>query len=240
MGSSWTVDLRHRNLQSERMDQPDLDSGLHHAALKGLERVNAISRTHRTFWPAIRRLAAQHPDRPIRMLDVASGGGDVAVRLLLKARSAGVSLTIDGCDISPTALAFAQERAKRNHVDCRFFQFDVMRDDWPTDYDIIGSSLFLHHLSTEVAIYVLTEMARATRSMVVVNDLIRSRYGYWLARYVSQLLSRSPIVHSDGPASVAGAFTIDELRTMATAAGMDSATISRRWPARMLLEWTRP
>ena len=222
------------------MDQSGLDARLHHAALKGLERVNALSRIHRTFWPAICRLAAQHPDRPIRMLDVASGGGDVAVKLLHKARSAGVSLTIDGGDISATAIAYAQERAARNRVECRFFHFDVTTDDWPTDYDIIATSLFLHHLPTETATSVLTKMAHATRSMVIVNDLVRSRYGYWLARYVSHLLSRSPIVHSDGPASVAGAFTVDELRTMATSAGMSTAIISRRWPARMLLEWIKP
>ena len=74
------------------------------------------------------------------------------------------------------------------------------------------------------------------------NDLVRSREGYLLARYASRLLSRSPIVHSDGPISVEGSFTTNELHEMACQAGLNAApAVTRRcWPARMLLEWSKP
>ena len=83
-------------------------------------------------------------------------------------------------------------------------------------------------------------MAIATRHSVFINDLVRNRRGYLLARFVSRVLTRSPIVHSDGPDSVAGAFTTKELREMADQAGMRTATILGCWPARMLLRWNKP
>jgi len=240
MGSRFNINVRERQLQPEWMDQPGLDVNLHHAALRGLERVNALSLIHRTFWPAIRQLNQQHPARELRVLDVACGGGDVAVRLFQTAQKAKVRLTVEGCDVSPTAVAFAKERAGKSQVPCRFFQFDVLSDEWPTDYDVIVNSLFLHHLTTEAAIGLLGHMAASTRSLVLLNDLVRSREGYLLARFGSHLLSRSPIVHSDGPISVEGAFTTCELQEMACAAGLHGAMVSRCFPARMLLQWNKP
>ena len=234
------LDLHERQLRPEWMDQPGLDVGFHRTALRALGRINALTSLHRSFWPAIRQLAARQPSREIRVLDVACGGGDLAVRLAKCARRANLQVKVDGCDISPTAVSLAQERAKTSGVDCRFFEFDVLRHTWPTDYDLIGNSLFLHHLTNDDAVRVLNNMATAARQTVIVNDLIRGCYGYLMARYAVRLVTFSPVVHSDGPDSVAGAFTTDEMREMAHRAGLQGATISRSWPARMQLEWNKP
>lgn len=240
LGPRYGLDVHERQLRPEWMDQPGLDVNLHRTALRALDRVNAISLIHRHFWPAIRRLARKYPAREIRVLDVACGGGDVAVRLARAAQREKLRVTVEGCDLSPTAVSFAQERARKAGVDCRFFEFDVLSHEWSTDYDVIGTSLFLHHLTNDDAVKVLAKMAMATRHSVIVNDLVRSHYGYLLARFVARLLTRSPIVHADGPDSVAGAFTVGELRDMASRAGMTGATVSRSWPARMLLNWNKP
>lgn len=239
MSTVWGIDIRHRQLQPEWMDQPGLDSQLHHAALVGLKRVNALSLIHRTFWPSIRKLAKQQPTRELRLLDVACGGGDVAARLYQTARKNGVRLAVSGCDLSPTAIEFARDRAANSGVPIHLFRFDVLKDEWPTDYDIVVNSLFLHHLDTEDVTGVLARMAAATRHLVLVNDLVRCRQGYFLARFAARLLSRSPIVHSDGPISVKAAFTTTELEEMAACAGLDGAIVSRCWPSRMLLQWNK-
>jgi hypothetical protein len=54
------------------------------------------------------------------------------------------------------------------------------------------------------------------------------------------LLSRSPIVHFDGPVSVQGAFQMQEVQTLAVRAGLLEATLRRSWPERYLLSWRRP
>jgi 2-polyprenyl-3-methyl-5-hydroxy-6-metoxy-1,4-benzoquinol methylase len=239
MSVEWGIDIRERRMQPEWMDQPDLDLSLHHAALRGLERVNALSRIHHTFWPSIRKLAMRQPSRELRLLDVACGGGDVAMRLVQSARREGVRLSASACDISPTAIEFAKKRADRVDIPLELFRFDVLNDEWPTGFDVIINSLFLHHLQTDAATVVLGRMAGAARHLVLVNDLVRCRQGYLLARFAARLLSRSPIVHSDGPISVKAAFTPSELRVMAEHAGLSRVTISRCWPARMLLVWEK-
>jgi hypothetical protein len=71
----------------------------------------------------------------------------------------------------------------------------------------------------------------------VMDDLCRSPLGYWLARWGCQLLTRSPVVHFDGPASVQSALTATEALQLAHAAGLEGAAVVRRWPERFTLVW---
>jgi len=72
----------------------------------------------------------------------------------------------------------------------------------------------------------------------VVDDLIRSRLGYALAWSGTRLLSRSWVVHTDGPLSVRAAFTPAELRRLAAEAGLTTAELVPFWPERQRLIWS--
>ena len=74
---------------------------------------------------------------------------------------------------------------------------------------------------------------------VLINDLIRSRVGYLLAYFGTRLLSRSRLVHVDGPLSVAAALTCSEALRLADRAGLKGASLSRHWPERFLLSWRK-
>jgi hypothetical protein len=52
-------------------------------------------------------------------------------------------------------------------------------------------------------------------------------------------LSRSAVVHADGPQSVAAAFTPIEVLTLARRAGLHTARVSSQWPCRFLLSVER-
>ena len=122
----------------------------------------------------------------------------------------------------------------------RFFQADVFAEPLSESYDAVISSLFLHHLEEARAVELLRHMAQSARSCVLINDLERSTLGYWLAYVGTRLLSRSEVVHVDGPRSVEGAFTVAEARQLAEQAGLSGATVRKRWPCRYLLRWRRP
>ena len=77
--------FRHRQLVPEIMDQPGLAPDRHHAALRGLSRINLLSGTARVLWPPLRELARETAPRSARVLDLATGGGDVPLRLWRKA-----------------------------------------------------------------------------------------------------------------------------------------------------------
>ncbi|HWB08499.1 MAG TPA: methyltransferase domain-containing protein [Pirellulales bacterium] len=235
------LDVNSRRREPEWMDEPALDRGLHEHALAALRRVNRLSGTAGRLWRPIHRLAAELPGNRVRVLDLASGGGDVAIALALAARRSGVSLQVDGCDVSATAVAHAEGLARRYGLDnVGFFLLDVLKADLPPAYDVVICSLFLHHLDEADAVRLLRQMAAAARHLVLVDDLRRSRFGYALAWLGCQLLTRSPVVHTDGPRSVRAAFTLAEARQLAERANLTGCRIAPHWPQRFLVSWSKP
>ncbi|MEX0588146.1 MAG: methyltransferase domain-containing protein [Cyanobium sp.] len=231
--------LGERQLRPELMDQPGLDPQAHQAALQGLARINALTRSAACFFPAIRRLAKQAPQRRLRLLDVACGGGDTVLALGRMARREGIDLEVHGCDISSEAVALASAAGRAEGLDAHFFQADAIAAPLPGGYHLITTSLFLHHLKEPEAETLLRSMAAATLDQLLVHDLIRSHLDLLLTWIGTRLLSRSSIVHIDGPLSVGGAFDLDEVADLAAAAGLSGAQISRFWPERFLLSWSR-
>jgi 2-polyprenyl-3-methyl-5-hydroxy-6-metoxy-1,4-benzoquinol methylase len=152
----------------------------------------------------------------------------------------GLGVRVDGCDVSDEAVRYARGIAASCGVDVGFFILNALRDPIPEGYDVITCSLFLHHLDEAGAILLLKKMADATRRIVLVNDLERTRRGYWLAWTGCRLLSRSPIVRNDGPVSAASAFTRAEAQVLADQAGLEGAVLIRHWPERFLIAWSRP
>ncbi len=221
------------------MDQPDLDPREHAKALRGLARINLLSRTGAAPWSKIAGVARRNPGKPLRVLDVASGGGDLALALAARARRAGLDVQVEGCDISPTAVGIAQARAHAKNLSVRFFVWDALSGALPEGYDVVTSSLFLHHLDDSQAEGLLRRMSDAGR-LVLLDDLIRGRFGYALALLACYGLTRSRVVRFDGPASVEAAYTGEEVEALARRAGMAAAKVERHWPQRFLLSWSRP
>ena len=148
-------------------------------------------------------------------------------------------MQVAGCDISPVAVRHAQQQTQEDTTQVEFFELDALTDSLPDDYDVLVCSLFLHHLAEPEAIELLRRMSAAARHLVLVNDLRRTQWGYWLARFGCRLLTRSHIVHTDGPLSVAAAFTAEEALQLASRAGVADAAVSGHWPQRFLLNLRR-
>ena len=231
--------MRVRRLEREIMDNPALQAEQHFDALRGLERLNRWSRSTSIVWPAIQKLASQDTGRTLHILDIATGGGDIPLGIHQRALMAGIPLKVSGCDFSARTLEYARQRAREAKAEIEFFEFNALRDVLPGDYDVVLSSLFLHHLDTGQAEDLLRKMARGATQMVLINDLERTRTGLILAHVATRLLTSSKVVRADGPQSVRAAFTLNEVRAIAERAGLDNITLVRRWPSRFLLTWAR-
>ncbi len=221
------------------MDDPTLDRKRHFDALRGLARLNGLSVSARILWLPIGRLARERKVDRLRILDVATGAGDLPIRLWKKAQRANLKLDIHGVDVSPQALEFAKRNAAAHGAPIEFSEFNVLRQELPQGYDVVISSLFFHHLEEQHARTLLLKMTEAARSMVLVNDLRRSLGGWVLAQAAARTLTRSDVVHFDAPASVRAAWTIPEIRNLAISAGLPEIGVTSCWPFRFLLEWRR-
>ncbi len=222
------------------MDRPGLDARVHREALRGLGRLNWWSGASRPYRETVTGLARLTGRRTLEVLDVGTGGGDVAVALASWAAGRGIRLRCTLCDLSPRAVAWAVERARRAGVEARGLALDAVTGPLPPGHDLVMSSLFLHHLREAEAVRVLRGMAEAARHLVVITDLARSAAGLVLASVASRMLTRSPVVHADAVTSVRAALTIEEAVRLARKAGLSGAHVERCWPQRWRLTWRRP
>ena len=231
------ADLSQRRRCDEWMDDPDLSEAEHRAALRGLERINRWSGAASSFWSALRRLPRS--GQALSILDVGCGGGDVLVQLARCAQRDGVPVVLHGADRSQQALEIARERGERAGRELELHRVDVLTEQLPAGFDVVLSSLFLHHLDEDDACELLANMSKATRSTVLVQDLDRSLSGFSLAHVATRVLTRSTIVHHDGPRSVEQAFTKAEVLALAQRAGLRGASIRSLFPCRWMLSWER-
>ncbi len=102
-----------------------------------------------------------------------------------------------------------------------------------TDYVI--SSLFLHHFAPEHVVQLLCSSYRVARRGIIMSDLVRG----WLPlvgfKLVQPFLARNFLTRHDGALSIRRAYTPDEMRELAQAAGLMDAQIHLRWPSHMVL-----
>lgn len=238
----WTLPL---SRAAELMDDPAIAEADHLHALSALARINAVSRTAAQLARDVAGMlctAATDAARPLTVVDVACGGGDVTLDLARRLRHLAHGrhgLHVLGIDISGRAVERARAAARRSVAEAAFEVRDVLADGMPP-CDVAVSSLFLHHLDDEHARRLLERMAAAARRGIVVSDLVRSRFGLGLAILGTTFLSSSRVARVDGPLSVRAARTPPEYRALVDDAGLAAATVRRAWPERVVIRWQRP
>jgi 2-polyprenyl-3-methyl-5-hydroxy-6-metoxy-1,4-benzoquinol methylase len=236
--------MMNRLLVPELMDDPLLDPAEHRRALAGLRRINFFSRSSQQIAKQICQVIEQKTLPSVSVLDIGCGSGDVGVGVAHQVAKC-VPIELQGWDFSPTAVTSAQvtwdnRTATRNpplnNCDVRvsFRQVDVFQAP-DVQFDFVYCSLFLHHFSFPDATRIIGSMLKLARHMVLVDDLRRTRLGLLLAHVACRTLSRSPIVHFDGPQSVRAAFSDREVLDIANQAGASRFTLRRHWPQRYCL-----
>ena len=223
------------------MDQPDLDVRRHIHALDALGRANAVSRTAAAIWPTIRAVSQKVPERPLRVLDIACGGGHVLLSLARRAVRERMNIEWVGWDSSPVAIDYARTLARRGGGQgVEFVLANAFCDPFPRGIDVVVCTLFLHHLTEGDAAVLLRRMRKAAGAAVVVSDLRRTLMGKAFTWVGCRILSRSEVFRVDGMRSVAAAFTTNEARDLAAVARLTGARVRAIWPQRWLLTWHKP
>ncbi len=236
--------MKNRMLVPELMDDPGLNPDEHRRALAGLRRINFFSRTSSHLVSEINQIVKQKNLKSISILDVGCGSGDVAIGVATQI-SLRTTLQLEGWDISPTSVTCAQQNWERNierrtrvhrphYTSVLFRQIDVFEPP-DSQFDIVYCCLFLHHFSLSDAVRIVASMLKLARHAVFIDDLRRTRFGLLLAKFGCYALSRSPVVHFDGPQSVRAAFSDIEALDIANRAGVKKIILRRHWPERFCL-----
>jgi SAM-dependent methyltransferase len=189
------------------------------ASLADIERLNVWFGGHALTVRHLARLLRQTPaGRPVTVVDLGAGGGDLALRLARWGRQVGRSLSLVALDLDPETLRLARQRTAPSRG------IGVVGADaaalplGDASVDVVVSSLLLHHLDPGVAAAALAEMARVSRLGFVVNDLWRARLGLLAVWLATRLAGCHPISRHDGPLSVRRSYSPAEIRALATRA----------------------
>ncbi len=226
--------MKQRHLLPELMDDPSLNQQDHLLALRGLQRINRWTHMAGLAWQPIEELACQHPGKTLRVLDIATGSADLPIQIWQRAQRASIKLEIEACDVSDQAVAFARENCRRARAPIHLFALDVLHDSIPAGYDIVLCSTFLHHLTNDQTLLVLDKMARAASRRVVAVDLVRGRLNWLQVWLACRLLSRSRIVHYDGPQSIRASYTPAEVDEIVRKLSFANYRITSHWPCRFV------
>lgn len=221
------------------MDHPGA-SGV--ALLRALDELGYINRYlggHRASIRILDRLIRETNHgitaaRPLRILDVGSGGGDTPAALASWANRREIPLRVVTVDFNREVCTYAADRtASFEHVSV--VRADALREPFrPEAFDYVHCSLFLHHFEADAAVGLLKALFTLSRRGLIVNDLHRHPIAYWATKIGSSLLSRSYMVRRDGPVSVNRGFTRTDLVDLAEASGFRWTRLHWRWAFRYI------
>ena len=168
-----------------------------------------------------------------RLLEVASGEGFVPQLLTAEFERCGIQLDFTLLDRLVTHLPKNGSMAKLVGD-----AFQLPFSD--AAFDLVASSLFVHHLAPEDIVIFGKEALRVCRVAVLVNDLIRHPLHLALA-YAGRPLYRSRITRNDAPASVWQAYTAEEMKAFLERAGCSRVEVRRHYLYRMgVIAWKSP
>ncbi len=224
-----------RDVRPDPLREQSLPCDEQRALLDGAARLNAVSGIAGTMFRRIVPHAIANRDRPLRVLDIASGCGDLPIQWATMARARGLALQITTIDNSPVAIDQQNKVAHAAGVTLVCLQRDCLRDSLPNGFDVVTCSLFMHQLNDLQVIRLLQSMQSSTSGVILISDLERSRVNLSLMRVASRCVSRSPVMHQSATQSVCAAYTRHEFSRLAQTALLRPVRCQRLLSCRFLL-----
>ena len=224
------------------MDDPSVDYETFRGCLRDLARVNVLSGGYRptlAFLEGLRRRGPLDGGRPLRVLDVGSGYGDLLREIGAWAGRRGVAVELTGVDLNPwSARAAAEVTAGGGGI--RWVTADVFAYEGRAD--VVLSSLFTHHLDDAALVRFLLWMEERAGLGWFVNDLHRHPLPHATFGTLASGLRLHRFVRHDGPVSFARAFVPEDWERLLREAGVPAGEVKvRRWfPFRLCVAREKP
>ena len=229
------VDLSSRDVDArELMDDPEVDLRMLERTYERFPLVNAVvSRWKSVYRRDIRPRARR---KPIRLLDVGAGGGDVSRALARRARRDGLAVAVTALDADARAIRWARERG--GGVEYRH-AFTSELVDAGERFDVVISNHLLHHLAGDDLSALLQDSVVLARDdgLVLHRDIARSGFAYWgfaagTLPFARNLLAES-FIRDDGLTSIRRSYTAREIATTVP----DGWQVRKAFPSRLELRW---
>jgi SAM-dependent methyltransferase len=200
----------------EMMDRPQpVSVGLQND-LKRIRQLNRWFGSYRLICHFLRRWVK--PGARMRIVDLATGSGDIPRLIIDFARRINAHVEIDAVDQQSATLKIARELSA-GYPEISYRETDILAWSPVEPYDLVLCTLTLHHFSDEDAVSLLRRCRELSRKFVLVSDL---RRGFFLKAGVyllTALIFREPMTRHDARLSAARAFSFSEMHDLAARSG---------------------
>ena len=203
----------------EMMDRPQPVSLELERDLEGLRQLNRWFGSYALVLKFIRRWIK--PGARLRVLDLATGSGDIPRLLVDCARNIGAQIQVDAVDRQSATVEIAR-KLSAGYPEISYHKGDILGWNGAPDHDIALCSLVLHHFSDAEAVSVLRRCRELSKRFVLVSDL---RRGFLLrtgVHVLTALIFREPMTRFDARLSARRAFSFSEMHQLAIQAGWEN------------------
>ncbi len=211
-------DFAERRDAREFMDDPEADIERLLRTIMQFSLVNSLlggtaRRFARHFFPLMGE------DREYRVVDVGSGGCDIAVAIAKAARRRGIRLSILAIDRDARILPLARQNAAAfPEIEARVGEVVDLASLGP--YDVVICNHLLHHLRREEIGDFLSEGAKSARLGLLFDDLLRSPWSWLGFTLFASVFTRGSFTLDDGRLSILRGFRPEELEALAVERGL--------------------
>ncbi len=216
--------MKIRSSEKEKLDDLNLDGETLHQALKSLGWINKWFGNHSAVKKAIHRIYIKE-QRPLRIVDLGCGGGDLALALARSMRRHKISCRITGIDGNAHALVYAQKKC-RGYNEIDFLPEDILDKAFSIQpCDILISSHFMYHFTADAMVEFLKNNLSSVSTAFIFSELKRNPFAMRLFKFSSFLLPISKLAKEDGVLAIKRAYTEKEWITIMQRAGIGAYRI---------------
>ncbi len=224
-----------RSLQLERLDKGDYTPAEYLRWQGEMKQINRLLGDARALRLSLKEESAECDIGSVSILDVGAGSGE----LLRTAKESFINhqTFLVGAELNGDAARSINESSHESGihgVQCNALSLPFADDS----FDFTVSSLFLHHLTDEQAITLISEMNRVARRRFFIIDLHRHAAAYHLYNKFGRLFLQR-FTHEDGSLSILRSFRPAELSQLAARSGIADHKVERRAAFRLVLSGSK-
>ncbi|WP_317196471.1 methyltransferase domain-containing protein [Robertkochia flava] len=208
------ADTTSRSNSTELMDDFSMKGELLRDSLEKLGTINRWLGGNSTTLDGLRYLLKGQPkDQTYTIIDLGCGHGNMLRLVAEYGRKHKYSFNLIGIDANQDAISYALELSE-DYGEVSFKNLDVFSEEFQTfKYDIVLSTLFLHHLNQEEIHSLLQTLTSKAGLGIVINDLHRNKVAYGLFKLLGLVIS-NPMIVQDGLTSILRGFKRRELENI--------------------------
>ncbi|HOY12580.1 MAG TPA: methyltransferase domain-containing protein [Saprospiraceae bacterium] len=225
-------DTTNRSNAQEIMDDLGMEGELLASSLKKLDWINFwLGGNGVTIDGVELLLQTQTIDRALTVVDVGCGSGDSLRRLANYFRKKDIQAKFIGIDANDFTIQYARKHST-SYPEISYLVAMVPSEEYKSlGYDILTATLFMHHLTDEEIVSLLGESAQKAKMGIVINDLHRSRWAYFLYSLLS-LFFTNPMVVQDGKISILRGFKRKDFERYTRNLPIKQSMVKWRWAFR--------